>query len=92
MMSNTAYCQSCSMPLDAEELKGTEKDGSKSNEYCIYCYKNGAFTDPEVTLDKMKTNIKSQMEKLKLPATVTDLSINILPSLKRWKTQSEKYN
>ena len=31
------------MPLSPEVL-GTNADGSKSEEYCIYCYKDGAFT------------------------------------------------
>jgi len=35
-------CQSCGMPMQAEQY-GTEKDGSVSEKYCCYCYKNGAF-------------------------------------------------
>jgi len=31
------FCQSCGMPLNPEVL-GTEKDGSKNEEYCTYCY------------------------------------------------------
>ena len=37
------FCQSCGMPL-TDEVLGTNADGSKSEEYCIYCYKDGAFT------------------------------------------------
>ena len=37
------FCQSCGMPLTPEIL-GTNADGSKNEEYCIYCYKDGAFT------------------------------------------------
>ena len=37
-------CQSCGMPLDFMELRGTEKDGRKSDDYCMYCYKDGHFT------------------------------------------------
>ena len=33
-------CQSCGMPLDFMELRGTEKDGRKSDDYCMYCYKD----------------------------------------------------
>lgn len=39
------------MPL-TEEVLGTEKDGSKNQEFCIYCYKEGAFTS-ECTMDQM---------------------------------------
>lgn len=36
------YCQSCGMPL-AETNAGTNSDGSKSEDYCCYCFKDGAF-------------------------------------------------
>jgi hypothetical protein len=39
------YCQSCGMPMGGtDEMYGTEKDGSKSADYCKYCYENGDFT------------------------------------------------
>ncbi len=37
------------MPMKQDLQKGgTEKDGSKNNKYCSYCYKEGEFTSPEV--------------------------------------------
>ena len=36
----TVYCQSCGMPLVNEKEIGTNEDGSRSNEYCIYCFEN----------------------------------------------------
>lgn len=84
-METKLFCQSCTMPLDSDSLKGTEKDGSKSSEYCIYCYENGAFKNPEMTLDQMKDVVKTQMEKMNLPENLVIMSLNILPSLKRWK-------
>ena len=45
------FCQSCGMPLSAEVL-GTNTDGSKNEEYCIYCYKDGAFTG-NFTMEEM---------------------------------------
>lgn len=53
MKNDTLICQSCSMPLDKVENRGTEKDNSKSSEYCVYCYKNGSFTNPEATLEEV---------------------------------------
>lgn len=39
------YCQSCGMPMgQTDALYGTEADGSKSGDYCHYCYAEGAFT------------------------------------------------
>ena len=36
------FCQSCGMPL-TEEVLGTNADGSKNEDYCMYCYKDGKF-------------------------------------------------
>lgn len=45
------FCQSCGMPL-TNEILGTNADGSKSEEYCIYCFKDGAFTG-DFTMEEM---------------------------------------
>jgi radical SAM superfamily enzyme len=45
------FCQSCGMPL-TDEVLGTNVDGSKNEEYCIYCYKDGAFTG-DFTMEEM---------------------------------------
>lgn len=86
-MENKLFCQSCSMPLDTEALKGTEKNGNKSNEYCLYCYENGAFINPNMTLDEMKVIVKTQMAKMNLPDSLIDKSIQLLPDLKRWNNK-----
>lgn len=67
------FCQSCSMPLDKPELLGTEKDGSKSQEYCKYCYQNGAFTNPDMTLKEMTSVVITQMEKMNIDSKTIDL-------------------
>ncbi|MBP5479153.1 MAG: zinc ribbon domain-containing protein, partial [Bacteroidaceae bacterium] len=45
------FCQSCGMPL-TDDILGTNADGSKNEEYCIYCYKDGAFTG-DYTMEEM---------------------------------------
>jgi len=45
------FCQSCGMPL-TDQVLGTNADGSKNEEYCIYCYKDGKFLQ-ECTMDEM---------------------------------------
>lgn len=45
-------CQSCGMPMSDNAPYGTEADGSKSDDYCAYCYKDGKFTD-DCSMDKM---------------------------------------
>lgn len=84
-MENKAVCQSCGMPLDSEELKGTEKNGLKSNEFCKYCYGEGEFKHPKMSLDEMKNNVQNQMKKLEHHEFAIQKAINILPGLNRWK-------
>jgi hypothetical protein len=31
-------CQSCGIPLDNQQLKGTEANGFKTDDYCKFCY------------------------------------------------------
>ncbi|MDP4261314.1 MAG: zinc ribbon domain-containing protein [Bacteroidota bacterium] len=84
-MEPKIFCQSCTMPIDNMEDRGTEKDGSKSSEYCKYCYQHGSFTDPGMTLDKMKNIVTTQMQKMNLPASLLQQSLDYLPRLKRWQ-------
>lgn len=91
-MGNDKICQSCSMPLDKEELRGTEKDGSLSREYCKYCYQHGNFTHPGLSLNEMKEHMMSMMDKADLPADILEAAINRLPHLKRWADKNEEAN
>ncbi|MBL0340710.1 MAG: zinc ribbon domain-containing protein [Bacteroidetes bacterium] len=84
-METKLFCQSCTMPLDSDAVKGTEKNGSKSSEYCMYCYENGVLKNPDMTLDQMEDIIKTQMQKMNLPENLVNMSLNMLPTLKRWK-------
>ena len=45
------FCQSCGMPL-TDEVLGTNADGTKSDDYCMYCYRDGAFTG-DFTMEEM---------------------------------------
>jgi len=39
------------MPL-TDEVEGTNADGSKNGEYCMYCYRDGEFTQ-DLTMEQM---------------------------------------
>ncbi|MHA1992274.1 MAG: zinc ribbon domain-containing protein [Candidatus Hodarchaeales archaeon] len=79
-------CQSCAYPLDVSD-KGSEADGSTSDDYCEDCYQEGDYTEPEI-------NMKEMIEKT-IPTTVETLKITIdearsylrslIPTLKRWR-------
>ena len=83
-MANKHFCQSCSMPMDTPELFGTEKGGTKNSDYCKYCYANGAFTNPDLTLEEMKKHMMKIMGNEKLPEEIVEVALSRLPYLKRW--------
>jgi hypothetical protein len=88
-MEPEKFCQSCTLPIDNPEDRGTEKDGSKSDMYCKYCYQHGTFTTPDMTLDQMMQIAKTEMKKLHLPESIIQQSVNMLPGLKRWQSSSQ---
>jgi hypothetical protein len=73
------------MPLTDDSLLGTEKDGTKNHEYCKYCYQNGSFVNPGMTVDQMSSFIQSKMKEMNIDAPTTDKAVNVLPYLKRWQ-------
>lgn len=79
-------CQSCSMPLAAAEDFGTEANGSRSQEYCHYCYEDGSFTG-EVSMQEMiEISAKGMSEAVGTPEQeARELLAGILPTLKRWR-------
>lgn len=79
------FCQSCGMPMTADEVCGTNADGSASFDYCKYCYKDGEFVD--------KVSMEEYIEmcsKFGAQAGMTNEEMNahcrkLFPMLKRWR-------
>ena len=64
-------CQSCGMPMGpTDEHYGTEADGSKSKDYCKYCYQNGAFT-ADCTMGEMISSSLSTTEQFAVPPRIS---------------------
>ena len=84
------YCQSCGMPMgEGDAMYGTEKDGSKSADYCSYCYQKGAFTS-ECSMEEMiDFCVKPMVENVPgmTEAMARDILNKSFPSFKRWKQQ-----
>ncbi|MBH1940588.1 zinc ribbon domain-containing protein [Mobilitalea sibirica] len=87
-MENMKLCQSCGMPLgDTDELYGTDADGSKNSDYCVYCFKDGAFTS-DMSMDEMidfcVPHMVSGNEGMS-EDTARNTMQKFFPTLKRWK-------
>ena len=86
------FCQSCGMPLTPEVL-GTNADGSKNEEYCIYCYKDGKFLQ-DCTMDEMIEHCAQFVDEVNkgLPQPITKEEYigqmkMYFPRLKRWRKE-----
>ena len=84
------FCQSCGMPL-TDEVLGTNADGSKNEDYCMYCYKDGKFLQ-DCTMDEMIEHcsqfIGAFNEGLTNPITKEEYIGQMkiyFPQLKRWR-------
>ena len=87
-MNDKPRCQSCGMPL-SDEFKnfGTESDGSPVSEYCMFCYQNGGFTNPDQTVDEMvKSSIDFMTSNLGFSEEqATQMSNDVIRKLRRWQ-------
>lgn len=87
MKSDDKVCQSCCMPLTETAVCGTEANGEKSEDYCCYCYKDGAYTQPDATLETI-LDISAKVWAEKDPnITLDEAKAQLkkkMPTLKRW--------
>lgn len=81
-------CQSCGMPMTKAEEFGTDQQGGRVTEYCRYCFANGAFTAPDISMPAMIDQCVAAMTgKGIMPAPqARGLMTAMLPRLKRWRT------
>ena len=81
------YCQSCGMPMgQTDELYGTEADGTKSPDYCHYCYENGAFTVDCTMQEMIDYCVQPMVENVPgmTEAQARAIMNEHFPQLKRW--------
>ena len=84
------FCQSCGMPL-TEDVLGTNADGSKNEDYCMYCYRDGKFLQ-DCTMEEMIEHcaqfVGAVNEGLEKPITKEEyigIMKTYFPQLKRWR-------
>ena len=89
-MGKMRFCQSCGMPL-TDGVLGTNADGSKNEDYCMYCYRDGKFLQ-ECTMEEMIEHCAQFVNEVNkgLPQPITkeeyigQMKI-YFPQLKRWR-------
>ena len=90
MEQEMKFCQSCGMPLN-DQVLGTNADGSKNEDYCMYCYKDGKFLQ-DCTMDEMIEHCSQFVDEVNknMPKPMTkdeykQMMRQYFPMLKRWK-------
>ncbi|HIT94319.1 MAG TPA: helix-turn-helix domain-containing protein [Candidatus Faecivivens stercoripullorum] len=76
-------CQCCGMPLE-DDILGRETDGTLNEDYCKWCYDEGAFLT-DCTMEEMIDLCLPHMQGDEMAAR-TYLE-SVLPTLKRWKNK-----
>ena len=79
-------CQSCGMPLIADSDFGLNADGSKNEEYCCYCFPDGAFSKDETLEEMVESCIPFALKagQYQDEETARQGLLSQLKTLKRW--------
>ena len=91
-MPSTGFCQSCAMPLHGPQEHGTESDGTRSGDYCSYCYDDGGFLQDYASSDELIAACAPMMaESCHISVEqAEDCMSALLPDLKRWRQQDDR--
>jgi len=73
--------------MNSAEMFGTNTDGSRTQEFCKYCFQNGMFTAPNITVQEMIDKCVSIMSQQKIMPEdqARELMAKTIPNLNRWK-------
>jgi hypothetical protein len=76
------------MPLGKPEDFGTDPAGYRVNDFCRHCYADGAFTEPDISMEAMLDRCVGVMDRQGImhAPQARALLADVLPRLKRWKT------
>ena len=87
MANKPLICQSCGRPLERPSDHGTNADRTPSAEYCSICYKQGAFTQPDITMEEMieKTANVMAIQLGTAQPRAREMVATYMPRLARWK-------
>jgi len=78
-------CQSCAMPMEDDSLYGTNTDGTKNSDYCIYCYKDGEFLQHATMEEYIEMMVPFADQAGMSGDQMRAYCKSVYPTLKRWK-------
>jgi hypothetical protein len=85
-MKEVQICQSCGMPMKKSKDFGTNVDGNRNDNYCCFCFKNGDFTNPDLTMEQMINKLVGFADRMGMTQSqAKELAQTVIPKLKRWQ-------
>ena len=77
------------MPISRDPLGGgTTADGSLTTEYCSHCYRQGAFTQPNITVEEMTALVEGKLRSIHFPGFLARRFAKDVPTLGRWRNKN----
>src|SRR4051794_27506652 len=79
-------CQSCGLPFETSAELGTQAGGQPCVDYCIFCYRDGAFIEPSISRDEITERVADHLMKTEhfSPLQAHDVAEKFVAGLKRW--------
>jgi hypothetical protein len=73
--------------MEKPEDFGTDQAGYRVNDFCRHCFVDGAFTEPDISMEAMLDRCVSVMAQggIMPAAQAHALMVDVLPRLKRWR-------
>lgn len=79
-------CQCCGRDIISESDFGTNPGGAKNEEYCFDCYKDGMFTQPNLSLQEQINHVSQHFIKHGMSeGEASSKAEKMVKNLKRWK-------
>jgi len=75
------------MPLENENDKGTNTDGTMSEEYCIHCFKQGEFIGYQMLEEAIADSINFAEDAGMTKEEMLEYAKKVYPTLKRWNNE-----
>ena len=85
---NGVLCQSCGAGLRHAADFGTDAEGTRVAEYCRRCFRDGRFTEPDLTFEELVDRTGHRVPGGDGPFPATERPhVHVLQALDRWRSQ-----
>ena len=82
-----SFVKAAACRLKNPSISGTTADGTPSGEFCRFCFQNGAFTAPDLSMEGMIDKCVAIMagQGIMPEPEARAMMTEIIPTLKRWQ-------